>query len=486
MKTLAYLASFLVFPTLTFLTGYWYSQTSSDKNPAAARKALYYVDPMNPGHRYDQPGIAPCGMQLEPVYSGKGDASSVTARMPPGTVQVSPEKQQLIGVRVEGVEKASAIHKIRALGRVAADETRIYRINASVDGWIRKAFPVSTGSLVKKGEPLAYFYAPEFLTAEQSYIYTVGSIGSHQANSQPTGLEGPLRTSQALSTMQQYQDSLRNLGMSEGQIEELGQTRKLTKDIVISSPAPGFILARNVSPGQRFDKGTELYRIADLSRVWILLDTYEDEAEHFKPGQLVVVRCRGKLFNARVSSVLPQFDPVTRTLKVRLEVDNPGYLLRPDMFVDVEHSVVMPSAITVPVDAVLDSGLKKTVFVERGGGLFEPRRVETGRPLGDRLEIVRGLSPGERIVVSGNFLIDSESRMNSAPAGISGTGSIDPCCNMIVDEGRSKAAGLISDYKRKSYFFCSKECKVRFDKAPQLHAQKSAEQASANLSPHHD
>ena len=146
------------------------------------------------------------------------------------------------------------------------------------------------------------------------------------------------------------------------------------------APATGFIIARNVSPGQRFDKGAEWYRIADLSRVWVLADLFRNEAEYVRPGMKVRVTIpeTKKTLNAVVSKVLPQFDPNSRTLKVRLELDNPGYALRPDMFVDVEFPVTLPAALTVPADAVLDSGLKKTVFVDRGNGLFEPREVETG------------------------------------------------------------------------------------------------------------
>ncbi len=168
-------------------------------------------------------------------------------------------------------------------------------------------------------------------------------------------------------------------------------------------------------------KGWEFYRIADLSRVWILADVYGNEVNYFKPGTeaKVTLPDQGKVYRARVSKVLPVFEPTTRTLKVRLETDNPGFTLRPDMFVDVELPVKVPPAISVPSEAVLDTGMKKTVFVDRGNGYFEPREVETGWRLGNRIEITKGLSPGERIVTSGTFLIDSESRMELAAAGIS-------------------------------------------------------------------
>jgi len=167
-----------------------------------------------------------------------------------------------------------------------------------------------------------------------------------------------------------------------------------------------------------------------------------------------------------VSTVLPQFDATSRTLKVRLELDNPGYTLRPDMFVDVEFPVTLPSTLTVPADAVFDSGLKKTVFVDRGEGFFEPREVETGWRAGNRVEIVKGLKPGERIVISGNFLIDSESRLEMAAAGMYGTLSKDPVCGVDVSINKAEKAGRKSFYKGKTFYFSSDECKQKFDKAP--------------------
>jgi len=459
--------SVVVIAAAAFFAGYWFSKGSSPGRAAtSARKILYYVDPMNPGHRYDKPGIAPCGMALEPVYADGGTGASGAASPLPGAVRVTPEKQQLVGIVTGVVEKASATHTIRLLGRVAADERRVYVINATIDGWITKTYPNSTGSLVRKNEVLAAFYSPEFLSAVQAYLYAVGSSDRVQA----TGKENPAQASQLNQfkvNLKQYRDSLKNLGMGDVQIEEMTRTRKFMENVNIASPADGFVLSRKVSDGQRFEKGSELFKIGDLSRVWILVDTFENEARWFRPGQGVPVRYQGKTFTARVSQVLPQFDPATRTLKVRLEADNPGYLLRPDMFVDIELPVRMPPGITVPADAVLDSGLKKTVFVDRGNGYFEPRKVETGRWFGERVEIVTGLMPGERIVVSGNFLLDSESRMRTASTGMSGTESMDPSCGMAVDEGRSRAAGLTSNYQGKTYFFCTIECKRQFDKSPQ-------------------
>ena len=268
--------------------------------------------------------------------------------------------------------------------------------------------------------------------------------------------------------------NLMNLGMSSQQIKDLIRSKEITQEIIISAPATSFVLARNITPGQKFVSGEELYRLADLSRVWILADLFENEAKYVRPGEKVKVTLadQDETYMATVSEVLPEFDPATLTIKVRLEVDNPEFALRPGMFVDVEFPINMPPTVNVPVDAIMDSGLKQTVFVDRGNGYFEPRRVKTGWRLGDRVEIVEGLEPGERIVVSGNFLIDSESRMRLAAAGMFGEVTKDPVCGLNVDESKAKAAGFQGTYKNQTYYFCSAGCKEHFEKNPERYAAK--------------
>jgi membrane fusion protein, copper/silver efflux system len=462
MKKIIFGTVLVVMLAATFFSGYWYSRgLSSGAGLGEQRTILYYIDPMNPGNRYDKPGIAPCGMALEPVYgSGGTDGSSVT--MPPGSVMITPDKQQLIGVRIEQVEKSSSTHIIRFLGKVAADETRIYQVTSSVAGLIRQVNPLATGSLVKKSQVLASFFAPEFLAAEQSYILALNS-----PNLRATVRTPGVQASVVEQDVPQNEDNLRLLGMGENQIRLLSRTREYFYNIDIESPVTGFVLTRNISAGLRFAKGAEFYRIADLGEVWIVIDTYGEEASFFHPGDKVPVHYQGVTFDATVSDDLPQFDASTRTLKVRLIAANPDYVLRPDMFVDVEYPVVNPSALTVPVDAVLDSGRKKTVFVDRGNGYFEPRRIETGKHLGDRVEILLGLMPGERIVVSGNFLIDSESRFKSPSTEVAVSTSTDPICGMTVNEEEAVKSGLTTTHQGETSYFCSKQCKEKFDSAMQ-------------------
>jgi RND family efflux transporter MFP subunit len=392
--------------------------------------------------------------------------------MPPGTVRITPEKQQVIGVRTGVVEKAAVEHFIRTVGRVAPDEKRVYRLVAGTDGWIRETYDNDTGTLVKKDERLASFYSPLFRAAQLSYISLLSS--SPEDRFRAGGRQALAPSQLASVSLQTYIDALESLGMSEQQMKELASTKQITDKIFIVAPATGFIIARNVSPGQQFEKGAEWYRIADLSRVWILADLFRNETEYVRPGMKVRVTLpeTRKSLNAVVSTVLPQFDATSRTLKVRLELDNPGYTLRPDMFVDVEFPVTLPSALTIPADAVLDSGLRKTVFVDQGNGFFEPREVETGWQLGNRVEIVKGLKPGEKIVISGNFLIDSESRLELAASGMYGTLSKDPVCGVDVSINKAQKTGRKSTYQGKTYYFSSDECKEKFDKNPGSYVKK--------------
>lgn len=455
-------------------SAYWLGGLQHERNqePGEAsqgRRILYYVDPMNPAHTSDKPGKAPCGMDMEPVYADSlpEPGEPPERSLPAGTVRVAPEKQQLIGVRLAAAEKKCLVHPLRLLGKVATDETRIYRINTTVDGWITKTLPVSTGSRVTKDQTLAEFYSPEFLAAGQALLFALSSADRVR----PTGQETEIQRSQMASfelTLKQSRDALRNLGMGELQIQELVRTRSRIENVNITSPADGFILLRNVSDGQRFDKGTELFRIADLSRVWIVVDVFERDASLVRSDQPVKLELpnQGRTFEASVSKTLPQFDNITRTLKLRLEADNTNFVLKPDMFVDVELPLSLPESVVVPAEAVLDAGLRQTVFVALGDGYFEPRRVQVGARLGEQVQIMQGLKEGENIVISGNFLLDSESRMKMSAAPAEASSALDPVCGMKADEAKARSAKWTSQGRGKTFFFCSPACKKQFDAAP--------------------
>jgi RND family efflux transporter MFP subunit len=456
----------------TFAAGYWYSQRAISRPASSSvRKILYYVDPMHPAYKSGKPGVAPdCGMQLEPVYAdGKAPASNEDTGYPApaGMLNISAERQQRIGVRVTTVEKSGGSYALRLFGRAAPDETRVYKLTAGIDGFIRTISRVTTGSYVERDQWLATFASPDTRAPIQGFLVTLSAMDQQRA----AGPESSSQARQADQSLRVATDRLQNMGMSTVQIEEVRRTRDVPTDIRILSPAAGFVLARNASEGQRFEKGAEWYRIADLSRVWILADVFENDAHYLRPGMRARVSLpHQKALTALVSEVRPQFDTASRTLKVRLELDNPGYTIRPDMFVDVEVPVEFPPTLLVPRDAVIDTGLKKTVFLDRGEGNFEPREVETGGGFQDRIEIVKGLAPGDRVVTSGNFLVDSESRMQAAAAATEKSVK-DPVCGMEMSVA---AAKFQAGRNGENFVFCSAGCKEKFDHAPERYTHTLA------------
>jgi Cu(I)/Ag(I) efflux system membrane fusion protein len=405
---------------------YGLGRYSSQKGNKMGRHVLYYVDPMHPSYKSDKPGIAPdCGMKLVPVYaedSEKAQPFSAQGQLPAGAVAIDAAAQRLMGLRVAPVEKNGATRTVSVIGRVVPEDTRVYRINSGLDGFIRETYNDSVGMLVKKDQKLASYYSPDFLAVASGFLAAServpGSTGSDGNRTMP--FPGAV-SKQGVSSMQGYTDRLRNLGMSDVQIKRMADSRQLPESIDVVAPADGFIFARNISPGQHFEHNTEFYRIADLSRVWVVAEIYEGDAPYLRPGGLAQIKLKddARQLSARIADSLPQSEAGRGTVKLRLEVDNPRFILRPEMVVDVELPIRVAPAVTVPVDALIDSGAHARVYVEHGEGIFEPREVETGWRFGERVQILRGVLPGERVVVAATFLVDSESRLKtpaSAPA----------------------------------------------------------------------
>ena len=381
---------------------------------ASAHVATVYACPMHPHYHSDHPGDCPiCGMHLEPERRG-GDAAART--LPPGAVQVSAERQQAIGIRLGVVGQLAGPRMLRTTGRVAPDENRTYPIIAAVSGSIRQVESVTTGDAVKADQVLASFSAPqpEFDTAQQMYYTGLEMV--YRASTQPQPRSQSHDPARPGAEIDRVADGLRNMGVSNSQLREMAKRRELVQDIKVESPVDGFVLKRSVSPGQRFDRGFEFYRIADLNHVWILADVYRDQQPFIRRGASarITMAEEGRALAATVSQSEPIFDEATQTLKVRLEATNPKLALKPGMFVDVEFQVNLPPMLVVPADAIVDTGLRKTVFVDRGNGTFEPRLIETGWRIGDDVQVTKGLHSGEHIVISGTFLVDSESRMKAS------------------------------------------------------------------------
>ncbi len=473
MKRLTSVALVVAFGAACFLGGAWLTWRAHGAGPpVAARRVLYWVDPMHPSYKSDKPGTAPdCGMKLEPVYADDPAVASGSS-VPPGALRVPVERQQVLGIRVGQVARSSVTRKIRTVGRVTVDENRIYRLIAAGEGTIRELLPNSAGSLVRRDQLLLTFYSRDSLAAQQAFIYALNTLDRISADKGEPTEQSDLTRDQ----VRQATESLQALGMSDTQIAAIARTRQRVATIELRSPVSGYVLERSASPNQRFDRATEFYKIADLTNVWVLADLFESDARYVQPGAAAKISLpysEGASISGRMGDVLPQFDPSTRTLKLRLDTPNPGFALRPGMFVDVDLSVSLPESITVPVDAVVDSGIRKTVFVDRGNGYFEPRRIETGWRVDDRIEVVRGLVPGDQVVVAGNFLIDSESRMQLAATGIT-VPETDPVCGMSVDRSKATADGHAVAHQGRTYYFCSDLCKKQFEAKPAEYAEKEA------------
>jgi len=363
------------------------------------RRVLYYRDPRDPKYTADKPGLNPeTGNTLEPVYASEPQGAAPAGPLPPGAIRISPERQQVIGVKFATVDAGGASRTIRTVGKVAVDETRVGHVHTRVDGWIEKVFADFTGDVVTKGEPMLTIYSPEMLASEEELLIAARA-----------GAVMPSLLAAAKRRLQLWQ-------LSEEEIEQVLRTGQPIHSVTVYAPMSGFVTERNAFPNQKVTADSDLYTITDLTHVWIVADVFESDMPSIKPGGSthVTFESGAPPIAARVSYIQPQVDPVTRTLKVRLDAANPGLRMKPEMFVTVEFGAATTPQPTVPADAVLDTGERQTVFVDLGGGYLEPRAVVVGERFGDRVAIVRGLSIGERVVASGVFLVDSESQLKAA------------------------------------------------------------------------
>lgn len=360
--------------------------------------------------------VTPPGSTLQPAPTDEDHTDSEESPAP-GAVEVSPTKRQLIGVKVAQVEKTPMTYTLRLYGKVVPDETKTYRVNASTDCWIREIANITTGSIVQKNQVLAEALAPAYYNAQITYLIALDNMDRirQQLGGQTRHQQADLANNQIRMAVQ----ALQNLGITDAQTEELANTRQARPYLQVRSPTGGVVLSRKVTLNQWFKAAEEFFTVADIQKVWVYGDVYEDEVLAMRPGMAVMIKHpqTGGTFKARIGKVLPLFDQTARTLKVRIDVENPEYELRPDMFVDVEIPIMLTASVNIPAEAILDSGKKAVVYVDKGEGIFEPRKVTTGWRFGGQVEITGGLEPGEKIAVSGNFLIDSESRMDIIASG---------------------------------------------------------------------
>ncbi|MEE9543751.1 MAG: efflux RND transporter periplasmic adaptor subunit [Thermodesulfobacteriota bacterium] len=370
--------------------------------PVKERKIKYWQAPMDPAYIRDAPGKSPMGMELVPVYEGEVDI------LEPGTVRIDPVTAQNIGVRTEKVQLRRLTRLIRAAGRVSYDEKRVHHVNTKIEGWVEKLYVDFTGQEVKKDDYLLEIYSPKLVATQEEYLLAkkyADSVGNASAGDGSTVLELTKRR-------------LELWDVPAHQIRELEETGEIKRTIHVHSPASGIVVNKKVQEGMFVKPGVMLYTIADLSKVWVYADLYEYEFAWIKEGQealMTLAAYPGEEFSGKVAFINPFMEPKTRTVKVRLEFDNPHGKLKPDMFTNVEFkSKRKKSSIAVPTEAVLLSGERSVVIVARGFGKFTPREVTLGVEAGGFYEVKDGLTEGEEIVTSAHFLIDSESRLKEA------------------------------------------------------------------------
>ena len=381
--------------------------------PTGERKILYYEDPMHPWYRSDKPGIAPdCGMKLVPVYAPETASAAASA---PGTVAISPARQQLMGITTARAEYRSLDKTIRTVGNATLDETRLAHVHVKITGWIQRVFADYTWQQVKKGDPLFTIYSPDLLASEQEYLLALKAereLGGSAFREVAAG---------GKSLLEATRRRLSLWDLTEEQIRQLEETGQPQREVTFYSPISGYVLERKAFPSQYVTPETEIYRLADLSTIWVQADIYESEIPDVSLGQeatLTAESLPGLAVKGRLVYIYPEVRADTRTLTVRMEFPNPELRLKPGMFVNVELRRSLGRLLTVPVDAVLDSGRRQIVFVDRGNGMFEPREVRLGERTETAVAILRGLRAGEKVVTRANFLLDSESNLRQAIAGM--------------------------------------------------------------------
>lgn len=343
--------------------------------------------------------------------------NSSATTMPPGTVMLTPQRQQMIGVRTAVVGRQRLRRTLRTVGRIEPDETRIAKVHTKFAGWVEQVFVDFTGKLVNRGEPLFTIYSPELVSTQQEYLISLRGQKYLGESPYPSVADG------ASSLRSASRERLRLWDISEAQIAELERSGKVSRTLSVSSPITGYVMDRKVYQRVYVTPEMETYTVVDLSNIWVNADIYEYEAPYVHVGQHVSMQLtslHGRKFTGKITYIYPTLDMNSRTVRVRLEFENPKLELKPNMFADVDLSIDYGEQLVVPAEAVLDSGTRQLVFLARPGGYFEPRELKLGARVEQQYLVLSGLKPGEVVVTSGNFLLDSESRLSTVTGGMAG------------------------------------------------------------------
>lgn len=368
-----------------------------------------YTCGMHPFIIQDEPGTCPiCAMNLTPVKSettggGSSDASTIT---------IDPVTRQNMGVRTTPVRRRDLHRTIRTVGVVGYEEPQQYSVNSKINGWVENLHVNETGSFVKKGQPLLDIYSPELVAAQEDFLLALRNKTALQNSLIPEIAAGADRL------LESSRKKLRYWDISDEQIEKISQTRTALKSLSLHSQYDGIITSKKVYPGMYAKAGMELFQISDISSVWVYADIYEYELPWVKVGQTARIQLpyNREPITSTISTIYPYVEPKTRTVKVRIDLKNPDLELKPDMYVSVRLATeTVHDVLTIPVEAVLNSGEEQTVFVDLGEGKFAPRKIELGIQ-GEEgfVEVKQGLEIDEKVVISAQFMLDSESTLREA------------------------------------------------------------------------
>jgi Cu(I)/Ag(I) efflux system membrane fusion protein len=363
------------------------------------------------GHTMPSPAAVEKAGAAKPQASQPATSEDVTEETP--QVEISPEQQQLIGVKTVKVSLKSIQKVIRTVGRIEADERKQATINTKIEGWIEKLHVDYTGRYVKKGEPLVEIYSPELLATQQEYLSVLKWAAQPEDKKKDDTLSLML-VRDADAALDAARQRLRLWDISDAQIKQIEQTGKPIRTLTLYSPVSGFVTQKMAVQGLKVMPGEKLFDIADLSDIWIIADIYEFELPFVKVGQTAQITLSyfpGKQLSSKIDYIYPTISADTRTAKIRLTLPNTGGQLKPQMFTNVAIRIDLGKKLTIPDSAIIDTGKGQVVYVDRGNGIFEPREIQTGLRADGTVEVLRGLKTGEKVATSANFLIDSEAQL---------------------------------------------------------------------------
>ena len=327
-------------------------------------------------------------------------------------VEIPLEKQQLLGVKTVAASVKPLQKIIRTVGRIEYDERRLATVNTKIEGWIERLYVNYTGKYVKKGEPLAEIYSPELVATQQEFLNLLKWKQSAISNQQ-SAIEVML-SKDAEAIIEAAKQRLRLWDINDAQIKKIEEAGKPIRTLTIYSPASGYVVQKTALQGIRVMPGERLFDVADLSRVWIVSDIYEYDVSLIKIGQTAKISLSyfpGREFSSRIDYIYPSLAGESRTAKIRFTIANPGGQLKPQMFTNVEVKINLGNKLSVPESAVIDTGIRQIVYVDKGEGYFEPREVMIGLKAEGMVEVLKGIKAGEKVASSGNFLIDSEAQL---------------------------------------------------------------------------